>query len=218
MPSHPTAAILTGDLIGSTQVAPPALDGAMATLRDGSTEIGKWVSKDCKFTRFRGDGWQIQISRPELALRAAIFLVACLRARKTFPATRIAIGIGSVENAGTRDLSDASGQALIQSGRALDNMPKLKILDIAGDGITSLHSGFVNLIDATIRRWTPEQAEAVGYYLHPGNPTLEDIAVRIGISIQAVSYRIRGANGNDLRQALKSWEMDYDLIRQPESS
>lgn len=210
------SAILTGDLIGSTQVAPTLTDEAMILLAKAAQDIGIWLQGDAKFTRFRGDGWQVLISRPELALRAALYLVARLRAGKIPLATRVAIGIGRIDNTGSGDLSDASGPAFVHSGRALDNMPKNKVLDIEGDGITILHSGFVNLISASIRRWTPEQAEAISYYLHPDTPTLEDIAARIGISFQAVSYRIRGANGHDLRQALRSWEMDYEMSRHQE--
>ena len=217
MTAEPIVAILTGDLIGSTQVEPAVVDQALSVMANAAQEIGQWSGADPRFTRFRGDGWQIVIAEPDLALRAAIFLAARLRASKTQIATRIAIGIGPIDSIGTRDLSDAGGAAFVASGRTLDGMLKIKTLDVAGRGVTLLHSGFVNLVEATIRRWTPEQAEAIGYYLHPDNPTLEDIASHLGITIQAVSYRIRGGNGSDIRQALKSWESDFDWTTYPES-
>ena len=213
MATDSVVAVLTGDLIGSTQVEPAVVDQALSALAEATLEAGQWTHADPRFTRFRGDGWQILISsEPKLALRIAVFLMARLRARKTPIATRIAIGIGPIDSQGTRDLSDAGGAAFVASGRALDGMSRIKTVAVAGPEtwVTNLHSGFVNLVEATIRRWTPEQAEAIAFYLHPDNPTLENIAARLGITIQAVSYRIRGADGYEIRQALKSWEDDAE--------
>jgi hypothetical protein len=207
MTRPPDVAILTGDLIGSTKVDAEVVDRTLALLEKASHEAGSWRDLNPRFTRFRGDGWQIMFSEPQLALRAAVYLLARLRATKNPLTTRIALGFGSIDSARSRDLSDASGEAFINSGRALDAMMKSNVLAVAGSEITPLHSGFVSLLAATIRRWTPEQAGAISIYLHPENPTLETIASQLKISFQAASYRVRGGNGHDLRSALKSWEL-----------
>ncbi len=208
--SNPIA-VLTGDFVDSTSAEPGVLDRAMTELVKASEEINAWIANDTKFTRFRGDGWQIRLTIPSYALRAALFIMARLRAAKFGLSTRIAIGVGDIDNLGTDDLGDASGEAFEQSGRALDAMKRSQHLTIAGQGVTELHSVVVQLLDAFARRWTAQQAEAVALYLHPDNPTLNDLASVLGISSQAVSYRLKGAGGREIYSALKVWELNEEL-------
>ena len=66
------AAILTGDLISSTAKRASDLDAAMQTLSAGAQEISQWSGSQNHFTRARGDGWQLDVTPPERALRAAL--------------------------------------------------------------------------------------------------------------------------------------------------
>jgi hypothetical protein len=210
-PPTRTAAILTGDLIGSTKVAPPALERAMGVLAEAASEVSGWMpGADTRFTRFRGDGWQMYLANPGLALRAALMLNAWLRTADVGLATRAAIGIGRIASLGTDSLADARGPAFEASGHALDHMGRTRQLAIEGDAITSLHQIIVELLDERATRWTKEQAEATAYYLRPDNPTLTDIAPRLGISAQAVNYRLSGAGAPVIRRALKAWEDGWE--------
>lgn len=201
------AAVLTGDLIGSTKAAPDALETAMALLAKAGAELSAWTDRrDPHFTRFRGDGWQIVVADPGLALRAALFLTARLRAADLDLATRIAIGIGEIDSLGKASLADARGSAFEASGRTLDHMGRTRRLAIEGDGITSFHRIILELLDELASRWTRQQAEATALYLHPDNPTLEQIAPQLGISAQAVNYRLSGAGAPAIRRALRAWE------------
>ena len=201
------AAVLTGDLIGSAKADPAAVKTAFDALTAASAQIAAWIGADTRLTRFRGDGWQIVMSEsPELALRAAVFLIASLRAVKGGVVTRVAIGIGPTDSLGTQNLSDAAGPAFTLSGRALDR-GRFQALAIDFDGITPLHLGYMDLIEAVIRRWTPEQAQAITFSIPPDHPlTQEAIGQVLGISPQAVSYRLTGASDFALRQALRHWE------------
>ncbi len=69
------------------------------------------------------------------------------------------------------------------------------------------------LIDERISRWTPEQAEAVAHFLHPDAPPATEIAERLGITPQAVSYRLRGAGAKTLRKVLETLEARKMLYR-----
>ena len=60
-------------------------------------------------------------------------------------------------------------------------------LTIDGEGVTTLHRIVVDLLDERTARWSREQAEAMALHLAPDNPTLTDIAPRLGISPQAVN-------------------------------
>ena len=132
-PHRGTAAVLTGDLIGSTKVEPAALERAIDLLAETARELTGWAppSPDPRFTRYRGDGWQMVVAEPGLALRAVLMLSASLRAADLGLATRAAIGIGAVESLGTASLADARGVAFEASGRGLDHMARVqRVLDV----------------------------------------------------------------------------------------
>lgn len=203
-------AVLTGDLIGSTEAPPAVLEATMAQLAEGAEEVAGWTRPEgTHFTRYRGDGWQMAVAEPALALRAALLLLARLRAGRGLLDSRIAIGIGPAESLGTADLSDARGGAFEASGRGLDGMGRQRQLAVAGQGVTALHEVIVDLLEEHARHWTREQAEAAALWLDPGNPTLADVAPRLGISPQAVNYRLTGGSVQAIRRALAGWEAGF---------
>ena len=204
-------AILTGDLIGSTKAPPQNVEEAMAVLAEVADGIARWTTPGCdaRFTRYRGDGWQMYVPEAGLGLRAALVLNAGLRAGHVGLATRAAIGVGRIDSLGTGSLADARGTAFEASGHALDAMDRSRHLTIAGSGVTTWHRIIVDLLDERATRWSRQQAEATALYLNPDNPTLSQIAPRIGISAQAVSYRLLGAGAPTIRDALHAWEGEW---------
>lgn len=204
--------VITGDLIASSKASPEAVDHAMAVLSAAAAEIVGWgLSEqvevgDTHFTRFRGDGWQIIVSTADFGLRAAIFLYARLAAEPGLPATRIAVGTATIDSIPGADLSDAHGAAFAVSGRALGQMERGERLRFAGQGITPCHSALIALLNDRISDWTAEQAEAVAHTLPPDAPTQAAIAATLGISPQALSYRLTGAKWQTLRRVLGEWE------------
>ena len=82
--SQPT--ILTGDLIGSTRSTPRATTAAMTALADAADTISAMTGAATRFTRSRGDGWQLYLPDTTYALRATPQTLS----------TRIAIGVGPV--------------------------------------------------------------------------------------------------------------------------
>ena len=203
-------AVLTGDIIGSTELGPDITSSTIQTISECAREIVGWnQSRESRFTRNRGDGWQFIMSTPHESPRAAIFVAANLRALRPSISSRISIGIGTVDNLGTGTLlSDASGAAFIASGRGLDQMKRPQPMALAGEKITEPDKIILQLLAEITGNWSQEQAEAMAFALHPDNPTLAKIAPRLAISPQAVNYRLRGASLSTLRNALSQWEDD----------
>ncbi|MCX7645011.1 MAG: hypothetical protein N2Z62_06915 [Rhodobacteraceae bacterium] len=206
-------AVLTGDLVGSTEAGPAAVEDSFACLASAADEIGRWAPDlPPRLTRFRGDGWQL-MTQAALGLRAALYVLARLRAAAAL-GTRIAIGIGEAAQDAAADpaadLAAARGTAFEASGRALDALPRHRTLAVAGAGLTLLHPVVADLLAAHARRWTLPQAEAAALYLHPDNPTLTDIAPRLGITPQAVNYRLAGGALPTIRAALRGWEHAFE--------
>lgn len=205
----PLFAVLTGDLIGSTRAPVVAQEASMACLAAMAGRIALWPGGlPPRFTRHRGDGWQI-VAPATFGLRAALVLTAALRARPDLPATRIAIGLGPATSLGTTDLRDARGQGFEASGHALDTMERQRLLAMAGPGVTPLHQALLRLMEVQLARWTAPQAEIAAEALHPESPTLADLAARHGITPQAVSERMKAGGITALRRALEDCET-YD--------
>lgn len=206
------AAILTGDLIASTD-HPERIDAAMACVAEAAGMMAGWSDTAPRFTRFRGDGWQIRVP-PGLALRAALLVAARLRSASGSTgaglATRIAIGIGPLASTGTRDLSDAGGAAFTASGRALDRMARGQAWAIAGEA-PPWAEALVALAEWHSARWSPEQAEAMAVMLAQPELTQLMAASRVGITRQAWQARLSGAGYAAWRPALRAFESGFDV-------
>ena len=195
-------AVLTGDLIAST-AAPDGGAAALAILAETAQDLGAWTGQPARFTRFRGDGWQMLLSTPGLALRAALLIAARLSAARATP-TRLAIGLGSIDHPGTTDLSDARGSAFSASGRALDHLPRGRAWALAGG--PDWQSALIALAEWQATGWSVEQAQAVALALPPDAPRQADLAARLGISRQAFAARLSGAGLTAWEPALKAFE------------
>lgn len=199
----PQAAVLTGDLISSTKAPPEAADSAIAQIEAIASQLQDVAS----FTRYRGDGWQLYLEKPGLALATALLIFAKLRALGGLE-SRISIGLGGAYLSSGRNfhnvqtISAANGTAFVFSGQTLDLMPKNRRLVISGEGVDRLHSRLVALIDDRIFRWSQEQAQVAALALAPKPPTTQlEIAENLGISRQAVALRLKAANFTMLNAA-----------------
>lgn len=173
---------------------------------------------------FRGDGWQALISRPALALRAALFFRAnIIAAAEGQPVdTRMAIGIGPVDYVPERNVAAGDGYAYRVSGKTLEGM--------ASPRKGNLRCAFVRegvpenripadmpdeeLIDAVVRlsgaigdRWRARRARVVAGALRgftqkriaamwPGGP----------VSRQAVGKHLERAGWHGVNHALRVFE------------
>lgn len=195
------AAVLTGDLIGSRKAGQPATDRAITAIADTASQMG------APFTRYRGDGWQVLLVQPHLALRFALIVTAHLRARNA-PLTRFAVGIGEVAQERAASLGAEAGKAFVLSGETLDQMPRRAEFAIASTSrmLDEMTSAAARLADQVARRWTPQQAEAMALALDPAEPSGSSIARTLGISPAASSYRLQGASWWDIKAVVSAFE------------
>ena len=208
--------VITGDLIGSTRLAPEATSIAMSALGDAAATLSRLTGTDARFTRFRGDGWQVFLPGRSHVLRAALLLMAHLRASGSGLTTRLSVGVGPITTLGTQDLSDAAGPAFTLSGRALDKMPHQPPHFAYSDphDLGSWRQAVLDLALWQARAWTPEQAQAAAMTLTPPafgpRPSDETLAKTLGISRQAFQSRIKGSGVACLTRALMAFESGAD--------
>ena len=189
---HPLAAVLSGDLIDSSQSEPAQVDATLNTLENTLPFIVAGAA-GTRFTRNRGDGWQIHLADPGNAYRVSVCLTATLRSDPDCLATRIAIGIGTVTNPGTAGFAGASGEAFTASGRALDKMKPGQTLAIAGTGADPSQQSQIAFTAHVMSGWSREQAEVVALMIRHGAPNHQVIADLLGITRQAVGARLHSA-------------------------
>lgn len=199
-------AVFTGDLIGSRAAPATAVDRTMTHLKKSAEILGNTRDFHPRFTRNRGDGWQILLPDPGLILHSYLALAAALRAADTGLATRIAIGLGPVDFPGTNDLSDAAGAAFVTSGDLLETLDS-ETAAIGGQAVTDWQRGVIQLADWIVTGWTAQQAEAVALVLL--NDTLDtnaDRAKSLNISRQAFEARLKGSGLSAFAHARRAFQ------------
>ena len=185
-------AVLTGDIVKSSQLPEGGLDRIFANLQHAADVIAGWQDAPTYLTRNRGDGWQMAVA-PRFALRAVFAARAAVRmADKRFD-TRIALAIGDGAIPGPT-LADARGPVFTASGQALEAMPRRRDMVVAGDQGTLAIA--LRLSEEIIKRWTEAQAAVALRALDPLGPTQETIAAALELSQQGVQKHIE-ASGVD---------------------
>lgn len=187
------AAVLTGDLIASTQAGQAATDGAMALIQSVAIAEGLSEGTDVRFTRFRGDGWQIYCSDPTKVFRLAVLVLATLQSRPELPKTRISAATGPVTFLPDTGLASASGQVFSVSGRNLDSMARRRLVFECQESTGSCKGALFVYLEWQSGRWSPEQAKAVALTFRHDPPQPGTSAEELSISRQAFSARLEGA-------------------------
>jgi hypothetical protein len=206
-------AVLTGDIIKSTQLSAEQLDQTRAVILKGVLQLReksrRTVSGAPEF--FRGDAWQLLLKEPGSALRAALYIRARLSA-ETDVRTRISIGIGGVDVINRTRTSLSTGEAFTLSGHALDKITGY--FDLTGalpDRVGPLALWFpaiLHLCSGLVRPWTRRQAEIISLALLLDNPTHELIARSLNPAVakQTVTESLAGSGWRPLLKAILAFE------------
>lgn len=206
-------AVLTGDLVGSGQLSGDELDDVRSSIIKRSGDIDGWKTGlvKGKLEFFRGDSWQLLLSKPELAMRVAVFLRASIIASGKAD-SRMSIGLGNIDNISEQKLLMSTGEAFSLSGHGLDELTgysemTIKISRSAGPLFEWLPV-VANLCDSLIKQWTQRQAEVITFAVDPEEPTHEEIAKKLtpAVTKQAVTKILNGANWHSLRKVINQFE------------
>ncbi len=201
-------AVLTGDIVGSTALGAARVRQAMQLLAQSATHQADWHGNALRFTQHRGDGWQVALYKPELALRSALAFYAAIRSSGKDISTRIAAATGPWSGTLQDDLNTENQPPFIASGTLLQTMTRQQTpnhIQTADDGATGASFTLASYIAAS---WTPAQAQAMAWILMPQQmqPGLTQIGKELGKSRQAVTKSIEGAGGFALIDALTTLE------------
>lgn len=187
------AAVLTGDLIASTEAGQAATDAALALIEAVADSESKLDQTDVRFARFRGDGWQVYCGNPTRVFRLTVRILANLQSRPDLPRTRISAATGQVSFLPKTGLASASGPVFTTSGQSLDAMTTQKLVFDANEHAAPWKLALFSYLEWQSARWSPEQAEAVAIAFRRSPPRPREVAEVLGISRQAASARLQGA-------------------------
>jgi len=160
-------AIITGDIVASSLLSSNKRKMLHKVMVD-SSKVLQDEFKDAVpmgVDIFRGDSWQIILSKPAKALRLALFYRAILRAKMESHRfdTRMAIALGHVDFIPGNRVSEGFGEAYQLSGKALESMPKASNMSFVFPGmeLEKALNVVIRLIDSISSRWSDRQALAV---------------------------------------------------------
>lgn len=163
-------AVLTGDIVNSSELTSSQSTNAMQWLRDAAKRFGILYPQSIygELDTFRHDSWQILMVRPELSFRLSVYLRTSLKLhsdRRSKFDSRISVGIGEVEFFSESRISDSRGNAFTVSGRNLDTMSQNRLVCAVQDGYSDCIRMFcisaVPLLDCIVTDWTPAEAQAI---------------------------------------------------------
>ena len=198
-------AVITGDLVNSTELGSDKIKNAFDALKDCAKTQADWYGAPLHFTRNRGDGWQVIIAIPNMALRSALAFRAALRAKgKEFDSYmgiaegKVVGDIGSDLNAETEEVFIASGRNLTSESEFLSGQ-RIKYKIDAGAGLI--------LLDKITQGWTPKQAATVLLFLNPNKKiTQEEASETLDTTHQNVSKLLRTASFKEIKFMLNHIE------------
>lgn len=202
-------AVLTGDLVASESLSRSQIALAFLALDASARTQEAWHGAPLHFTRQRGDGWQVILARPDMALRSALAFRAALRGGASSCDGYMAVVEGEGPDPKTieADLNAQTGQVFTQSGRTLDAMKAARVdVRLRHEGHSGATTAAFALADHISRGWTAAQAAAILPRLDPNCPSATTIAAAIGKSRQAVAKALHAAGIEAITIALHAIE------------
>jgi hypothetical protein len=202
-------AVLTGDIVNSTQL-PPVLEVFLQ-------ERLRRTFSAYKTEFYRGDSFQTYIPDPVGSLRTALLArslavsLTMTEDERALTDLRISIGIGPVISP-VRKPGTAKGEAFILSGRGLDEIQRterrLSIVSdrpIADIGLQVM----ADYLDAIYRGMTTKQAAAISRLLE--GDTQQEVALQLNKSKSTISQLVTAGRWPEIEKILQQFE---NLIKQ----
>lgn len=215
-----TIAVITGDLVNSSQFEPGRMEEIMKLLsRKLDTFNDRKNDGNISFAISRGDSFQGIVENPLNALKIAIELKAFLNSYMVYDSVatnaspiadvRISIGIGEASY-DLKAINISNGEAFQLSGRILDAMKskdsKMALTTSNGD-INDEFKVHMKFLDSITDRWSGASAEVVAFLLRGYKE--QDIAKELNRSQAAINQRKKAAGWDEIQLLLKRYEQVF---------
>ncbi|MBN7821551.1 hypothetical protein [Bowmanella yangjiangensis] len=155
-------AVLTGDLVASSQIPANEYDALLYAL---DQTLRYLCRRDAgQYNVYRGDAFQLLLNKPQAWAHSAILLRLAMRSQ--LQDCRLSVGIGTISNP-RPDVKSATGEAFTLSGTGLDSLPQGQRMNVQStEDDFNWHMGItLRQTDALISQMTVRQAQALQEYL-----------------------------------------------------
>jgi hypothetical protein len=183
--------VITGNIINSrkydTQFWLPTLKH---TLSQYGAEPLNWEI-------FKGDNFQLEISKPELTLLVAIHIKAAIKQVKG-PDVHMAIGIGEKEN-NSRSISENNGSAYLFSNEEFHNLKQAIAIKTPWAGFNHEINIYLGLAIILIDGWSSNAAKTINTIFESNSPLSQaQIGQKLGIKQSGTSQRLARAHYKEI--------------------
>ena len=194
-------AIIKGDIVSSRKI-----ENSEKWLLPLKGLFNEWGKSPGQWEIVWGDSFQLEVDRPEEALRKALRVKALIKkivsdeTNKSLIDVRMAIGIGEKSYSGER-ITESNGEAFINAGEKFEELEKEKFNLLVKspwpdfDGEMNL---FIRLASVFMDKWSVASAELVEVALEHPDYTQNEIGSRLGIKQNSVSGRWKRANIDEI--------------------
>ena len=198
------SAVLTGDIVNSTQLAPDVEQNLLASLEQ--------LLSPYLIEFYRGDSFQVYVKDPAHALRVALscrVLAIGLTGGEDGPVVsdiRISIGIGPVILP-VRTPGTAKGKAFLLSGRLFDQFKETERRLSIASGMDIADIAFevmADYLDAIYKGMTTKQAVAIGRLL--GGMAQQEVALELNKSKSTVSQLVNAGRWPEIEKIIQQFE------------
>lgn len=180
--------VITGDIINSGKKDP------RLWLKPLKKELNRVGKPPKTWEIYRGDSFQVLISKPEDALITAIRIKSALKSVQNTD-VRMALGIGKRTHNASK-ITESNGSAFVHSGEKFEMLKKEKQnLSVKSNwpDFDKEMNLYLKLILILMDNWTVNAAEVVKATIDNPDKSQEAIGVMLGVKQNAVSNRLRRA-------------------------
>lgn len=208
-------AIIKGDIVSSRKI-----ENSEKWLLPLKGLFNEWGKSPGQWEIVWGDSFQLEVDRPEEALRKALRVKALIKkivsdeTNKSLIDVRMAIGIGEKSYSGER-ITESNGEAFINAGEKFEELEKEKFNLLVKspwpdfDGEMNL---FIRLASVFMDKWSVASAELVEVALKHPNYTQNEIGRRLGIKQNSVSGRWKRANIDEVLSMEQMYRRKLEML------
>ena len=208
-------AIIKGDIVSSRKI-----ENSEKWLLPLKGLFNEWGKSPGQWEVVWGDSFQLEVDRPEEALRKALRVKALIKkivsdeTNKSLIDVRMAIGIGEKSYSGER-ITESNGEAFINAGEKFEELEKEKFNLLVKspwpdfDGEMNL---FIRLASVFMDKWSVASAELVEVALKHPNYTQNEIGRRLGIKQNSVSGRWKRANIDEVLSMEQMYRRKLEML------
>ncbi len=197
-------AVITGDLVKSSSYQSTDYERLLYLLDQSLRSL----SPPHYYNIYRGDAFQLLLTEPEQAVRAALLLRLNLIAEASD--ARLCIAIGPADNL-RADIKTATGPVFTLSGTGLDQLAQQRWSLYCADASQPLDL-LLRFADKLLLQLTARQAQVLLLYLLATDQSHQALAIELNTSRANVTALLNQANYglfNDFLQHCQNWIHHY---------